>query len=61
MASEDPLRLFLQLSETQFAGLWQQQPLPEIAARWRWVPLIKKRTAHYNRASFSVTPGTFAL
>ena len=41
-------RLFLQLSETQFTGLRRRRPLPEIAPRWRWVPLIKKMTEHYN-------------
>ena len=41
-------RPFLQLSETQFTGLQQRRPPPEIAARWRCIPLIKKMRAHYN-------------
>ena len=35
-------------SPAQTTGLGWRRPPPEIAARWRCVPLIKKMTAHYN-------------
>ena len=36
------------ISPAQSTGLGWRRPPPEIAARWRCVPLIKKMTAHYN-------------
>ena len=36
------------ISPAQSTGLRWRRPPPEIAARWRCVPLIKKMTAHYN-------------
>ena len=35
-------------SPAQSTGLGWRRSLPEIAARWRCVSLIKKMTAHYN-------------
>ena len=32
----------------QSTGLARRRPPPEISARWRCVPLIRKITAHYN-------------
>ena len=40
------------LSPAQSTGLGWQRPPPEIAARWRCVPLIKKMTTHYNSQIF---------
>ena len=40
------------ISPAQSTGLgWRRLP-PEIAAGWRWVPLIKKMTIHYNSQFF---------
>ena len=36
------------ISPAQSTALGWRRPLPEIAARWRCVPLIKKMTAHYD-------------
>ena len=36
------------ISPAQSTGLGGRRPPPEIAARWRCVPQIKKMTAHYN-------------
>ena len=36
------------ISPAQSTGLGWRLPPPEIAARWRCVPLIKNMTAHYN-------------
>ena len=40
------------VSPAQSTGLGQRRPPPEIAARWRCVPLIKKMAAHYNSQIF---------
>ena len=37
------------ISPAQSTGLGWRLPPPEIAARWRCIPLIKNMTAHYNR------------
>ena len=36
------------ISPAHSTGLGWRRPPPQIAARWRCVPLIKKMTAHYN-------------
>ena len=40
------------ISPAQSMGLGWRRPPPEIAAGWRFVPLIKKMTGHYNSQFF---------